>query len=559
MTATETRSGGLDFRDGGYGGIALLHPALALVVTMMGIGTAKFLVPQIPPTGIDDAAITLSYAQNIAAGEGFVYNVGGERVEGATSFLWTLILSVLFLFQGEPYGAALAVTGAMTFLAVWSAFGIARVAATAAEVPQGATICLVGLGLVGMPGFFMWSTWSLMEVGLWSALLLLLAYGLSTTLACGGTYGGRGYGVILAATLLPLVRPEGIAITGGLLGVAALLAGRSRWRGFAMAAGASLASFAALLAFRLVYFGQPWPNTFYAKVSADRLQTIGDGSKYVLSLTLELPYAELFLGSWAVLAVVALLVRWRSGRPLLAPAALIFGLMGTYAALGGDHFVLWRFLQPVAPLFPIPVAIAVCALWRFWRASEGVSIAAGVSLAAVGTGAALLPGWMHYYQSRFDIVKEFAIAERGLAFGRALDTVMPRPKIGVGPAGGVAIGYNGEILDLLGLNWTEMAHANPVKVGTRNLASFEPDVFWRHRPEIVAEFKRACRDGGFTLWSEADYYKGLYWTERFQAEYRPALFRRDGECWPVFAREDWLSRVRIGGLEEVDWNMVRLN
>jgi hypothetical protein len=46
---------------------------------------------------VDDAQITLTYAQNIASGEGFVFSRGGERVEGSTSLLWTLICTAAVL------------------------------------------------------------------------------------------------------------------------------------------------------------------------------------------------------------------------------------------------------------------------------------------------------------------------------------------------------------------------------------------------------------------------------------------------------------------------------
>ena len=46
-------------------------------------------------------------------------------------------------------------------------------------------------------------------------------------------------------------------------------------------------------------------------------------------------------------------------RALIVVAAAIFGMLMTYAVLGGDHFVLWRFYQPVAPLIPIALALLV--------------------------------------------------------------------------------------------------------------------------------------------------------------------------------------------------------
>jgi hypothetical protein len=40
----------------------------------------------------EDAFISFRYASNLIQGHGLVYNVG-ERVEGYTNFLWTLILA----------------------------------------------------------------------------------------------------------------------------------------------------------------------------------------------------------------------------------------------------------------------------------------------------------------------------------------------------------------------------------------------------------------------------------------------------------------------------------
>ena len=43
----------------------------------------------------EDAYISFRYAENFANGHGFVFNPGGESVEGFTSFLWVLLLGVL--------------------------------------------------------------------------------------------------------------------------------------------------------------------------------------------------------------------------------------------------------------------------------------------------------------------------------------------------------------------------------------------------------------------------------------------------------------------------------
>src|SRR6187549_3906405 len=51
---------------------------------------------QSPAIGIDDANIYFVYMKNFAEGHGFVWNVGGEKVEGFTSLIWTLIGAVAY-------------------------------------------------------------------------------------------------------------------------------------------------------------------------------------------------------------------------------------------------------------------------------------------------------------------------------------------------------------------------------------------------------------------------------------------------------------------------------
>src|SRR3712207_6229080 len=78
----------------------ILNFLLSLILTGIVSFGAFFLFNR-PLTGIDDANIYFVYARNLADGHGFVYNVGGERVEGFTSLLWTLICALAF--KGSAY------------------------------------------------------------------------------------------------------------------------------------------------------------------------------------------------------------------------------------------------------------------------------------------------------------------------------------------------------------------------------------------------------------------------------------------------------------------------
>ena len=71
----------------------------------------------------DDAYISLRYAQNLATGRGLVFNLG-ERVEGFTNPLWTL-LAALFTALGLPALPLLQLVGCACFVGliftVWRA------------------------------------------------------------------------------------------------------------------------------------------------------------------------------------------------------------------------------------------------------------------------------------------------------------------------------------------------------------------------------------------------------------------------------------------------------
>src|SRR5690606_35986274 len=66
--------------------------ALALIVAFAGVIWPAWLS--------DDAFISFRYAQNLVDGHGLVYNQG-ERVEGYTNFLWTLLAAGVLALGGD--------------------------------------------------------------------------------------------------------------------------------------------------------------------------------------------------------------------------------------------------------------------------------------------------------------------------------------------------------------------------------------------------------------------------------------------------------------------------
>src|SRR5690606_38133881 len=85
----------------GVGGAALVARATAARVALAALVALVALSGLIWPSWLsDDAFISFRYAQNLVEGHGLVYNPG-ERVEGYTNFLWTVLAAGVIAFGGD--------------------------------------------------------------------------------------------------------------------------------------------------------------------------------------------------------------------------------------------------------------------------------------------------------------------------------------------------------------------------------------------------------------------------------------------------------------------------
>lgn len=320
---------------------------------------------------MEDALISLRYAENLAAGHGMVYNVD-ERVFGASTPLYVLLLAGLTRLQ-------------LPALAV---------AKTLAALADGATL-------------FLWGRWLLRETGKgWAALLFGVTFALSPvmveisvcgmetsfallllTLALLADLEERPLRCGLVLGLLMLVRPDGALAAAVVLGLRAWRTGRIPWR-------AGLAAAAVLLPWLLIataYYGSPVPNSIPAKAAAYNLHrpsmlpnlwdtvgrlgpTRGPFGSLLANLVLFpclaigvweawavrrlRPLAALFLAWWAYLVVPkTLLFPWYL-PPLLLPAYVL-------AALGFDHWLKQPRRRPSPALALCAVGIGLVS-WLWW-------------------------------------------------------------------------------------------------------------------------------------------------------------------------------------------------
>lgn len=382
---------------------------------------------------IDDAYIVFRYADNLIAGHGPVFNPG-ERVEGFTSPLWLLLLAT-GRGLGASYESSAANLGTLFALAA-----LLPVWALAREIAPPRAAIVAPLLLAMHPGFAMWAVHGL-ETSLFVFLVAAAAW--TASLAWRDGPEERAPRAPLVAGLLAglafWTRPE-----GALLGVALAAAFWSRAK--RREAAVALAAFAALAlpleAARLLYYGAPFPNTFYAKSGG------GPGR-----LWFGLSYAKTFVLSHLLVVVGCLMAspeivrggvrRW---APLLVPWSGAFGAAwAVYVVwVGGDAFPGYRFWLPVLPFAGVLIARWLGAQRRFVATSA--LVIAGV------TGFAAVP------DVRIEHVTGREFTGKMAAVGRWLSVHAP-------PGATIAVNYVGAVpyfsglrtIDMLGLTDPEIA------------------------------------------------------------------------------------------------------
>ncbi len=330
---------------------------------------------------VDDAYIVYRYARNLARGEGFVFNPG-ERVEGVTCFLWTLLLAPfgalgLPLPRVGPILTALAGLGALLMLPRLSARLGGRDRPDRGDA--GAAVLLAA-----HPAFAYWCVGGL-ETLPYTLLVMLALHDQLSEQARGG---GRRSAVWLG--LAALMRPEAPLLAAGLAaGRACDGPGRSpreRLRDQALWWGVLASFLAPFLVFRRLYFGDWLPNTYYAKTGFGLMQNLHDGRVYTLAFLSSLApgfgregLATICVGVGLLLALLAFALPLQRARS----AALVVGALALAVLLeGGDWMVLHRFWVPALPAIVALLVEAGRAASKALPGSRRALVLGGVILGA---------------------------------------------------------------------------------------------------------------------------------------------------------------------------------
>ena len=297
----------------------------------------------------DDAMISMRYAQNLAEGNGPVWNAGGERVEGYSNPLWVVFMASFHLL-GLPVSQisryVQLAASLILMVNLWVVWHIAK------EFCEHWLLPLLAVFLTAF--YFPLNNWSLqgMEV---SALVLITsgAVLLAVRALKANTFSYWPYLLLGVGTLFRI----DMAAPLGVLTLFMMLLDRGRLRQhLTWGAATGLVFLGSQTLWRLAYYGEWLPNTYYLKVG---------GATLIGRLTQGLAAFAQFVwtGNWLIMVTPLALLVLRPGRETLFLFAIVAGQMVYSVYVGGDA---WehkgganRFISIAMPLFFILFTLAL--------------------------------------------------------------------------------------------------------------------------------------------------------------------------------------------------------
>lgn len=409
----------------------------------------------------DDQMISMRYARNLAEGHGLVWNAGGERVEGYTNFAWTMAMAGVHAAGAGDQRAALWVRAINWLLACAILLQTARLLG---ELGVGGGVAAGALLTLALSTDLLFWAINGFETTLLTALFLAA---LLSALDDAARQALSARTCVLAG-LLPLVRTDAVDLAAATFAAALLLGARRRWRLIALAAVPVVLH----EAFRLTYYGDWLPNTYYLKVAGR--------SGLLLS---SLGNLKGFAATYTVACGLAL-VAWLSPlerRHRVVAALLLFGAV-RLLLVGPDIFPGFRFL---APYLPVLLAAAAAGIHR---------LAAPGSLQAATLTALLLSATV--FNAGVSGRSRFAelVSGNGGPFVNTVTGVMlqrhtrPDARILVAAAGCVSYFSRREATDMLGKSDRHVARVPAAPGGRTGHDRFDVDWSLRDRPDIIVSF-----------------------------------------------------------------------
>jgi arabinofuranosyltransferase len=459
----------------------------------------------------EDAAMLLRYSQHLAEGRGIVWNVGERPVDGATDFLFMVLVAGVRRLGASLESAARAiglVAHAATVILVF--LGARRQGASRRWALLPAVFLALGPGLRHLAACYGTPLFALAATASW-----LLALRLAD--AEKGREGRPALAFAVAALVMGLSRPEGVFL-GGFMLVATLVARGGRGSGPVV--GRFVLVFLTLgLAYflwRWHYFGYPLPNPFYKK-----------GAGLLHWHSLRMSWRDLWdLGlPFVALLPLGFLVKAARRAALFATIPVLL-FVALWVLISDETNYVMRFRYPILPVILIGCVPVARALWtRFSeRLPRAASLPAGVAW-PLAIGLAGLLAWTQHREYRWVAPQRMGLYDAALV----LRDYAPRGFALATTEAGLLPLYSGwRTVDAWGLNDPHVAHQGWIDEAYLD----------RYRPEVVvahAYFSPGVPDRGERVETRS---LGRPWY-RMVMTLKAYAESRDYELAACFGRNEW--------------------
>jgi len=405
----------------------------------------------------DDAFISFRYAENLVAGHGLVFNPG-EWVEGYTNLLWTLLIAGVLALGGEPVIATTVMGLACLIGVIFATWRLGK----QDWLGRGA--------IIGAPILVAADAQLILESveGLETALFALLV-----TLGTRSALLGQRRGGSLWFVLASLTRPEGVLLWGMLQSGLLVSAWRSRQLGTQICRALKqsipiILCLLALTAWRLHTYGDPLPNTFYAKTGG-------------LAIPRGLTYIWNHITSHPVLWSLATAGAWltRAQKRTIPLVVTVFLYLSYVVVVGGDFKPTGRFIIPVLPLIAVLAQGSIAAITASTYRSALLTI---LAISVAWTGVSRLEDAQAHAQERHANLVARKLVGDWIAANTPSATV-----IAIHSAGVIPYYSNRRTIDMWGLTNRTIARtvvatmgsgmAGHEKTNPEYVFSLEPDLY----------------------------------------------------------------------------------
>lgn len=293
----------------------------------------------------DDFFISLRYAENLVNGNGLVWNPG-ERVEGITNFLWTLILCFPLYLGIEPikfanFAGIIFFAGTLTLSLI-----------TAKKILGSGLLSLLTVIFLGTNFTFYHYATSGLETQFQTFLFIMLMLLTFKFMEGEDTKVSQYLLFSIFFTAAIMTRLDSIVVAGPLFILSVLslkhikCSKKQKLKYLTTLIVPAILLLCSWMAWKLSYYGDILPNTFYAKTDSNI--TFGTG----------LFYLRIFATSyllWPIILVLLMSIKAVISERKKKLALLFFMVIFwcTYIVYIGGDFMEFRFLVPIMPFLTI--------------------------------------------------------------------------------------------------------------------------------------------------------------------------------------------------------------